>query len=272
MKRIALFAGVIGLVAGQSLAQIDPPTDADIYVLGEVHDNPLHHAEQARLVGLIGPKAVVWEMLSGRQAKVLPGVTGADADAMARALEWEASGWPDFSMYYPIFQASGQAEHLAGAVPREELKSAITMGAAAVLKKNFPGIDAARALPELAADALENLKAEQAEAHCNALPTEMLGGMVEAQRLRDAWMAGEALAALDRDQGPVVIITGTGHARTDTAIPAILANLRPEVTVWSLGQVESDPGADAPFDAVRVTDPAPRDDPCAQFAVPKARK
>ena len=58
MKRIALFAGVIGLVAGQSLAQIDPPTDADIFVLGEVHDNPLHHAEQARLVAMIAPKAV----------------------------------------------------------------------------------------------------------------------------------------------------------------------------------------------------------------------
>ncbi len=51
------------------------------------------------------------------------------------------------------------------------------------------GLDAP--LPE---DEQAAREAEQAEAHCGALPAEMLPGMVEAQRLRDAALA-RAVAA-----------------------------------------------------------------------------
>jgi uncharacterized iron-regulated protein len=108
--------------------------------------------------------------------------------------------------------------------------------------------------------------AEQADAHCQALPADLLPGMVEVQRLRDYLLASAAVSARNTVDGPVVVITGTGHARKDTGVPALIAAGWPELTVWSLGQIEADPGPDAPFDAVIVTAPTPREDPCAAFS------
>jgi uncharacterized iron-regulated protein len=93
----------------------------------------------------------------------------------------------------------------------------------------------------------------------------MLPGMVEAQRLRDARFAQTALRALEETGGPVAVITGNGHARTDRGMPRALARLAPGVDVLSLGQLESRPAAPPPFDVWRVTEPAERPDPCAAF-------
>ena len=115
---------------------------------------------------------------------------------------------------------------------------------------------------------------EQVSVHCDALPAEMAPGMVEAQRLRDAALADAALAALSDTGGPVVVIAGAGHARTDWGVPALIARAAPEVRVLSVGQIEvapGDPAPDAsstngpPFDLWIATPPADRDDPCAAF-------
>ena len=82
--------------------------------------------------------------------------------------------------------------------------------------------------------------------------------------MRDAHFARVALAAYDETGGPVVLITGNGHARTDRAVPAYIVRVRPDLTVHALGLLE-EPVDDAPFDTVIVTAPADRDDPCAAF-------
>jgi uncharacterized iron-regulated protein len=253
------------LAANPALAGVMPAADADVVILGEIHDNPAHHAEQARLVGQLRPEAVVWEMLTPGQLAQAAGADRADEAAFGAALGWEAAGWPDFAMYHPIFLASADALHLGGAVPRGELRPVMEKGALAAWGAPVPWFDAARVLGPLDPEDLDRRKAEQAEAHCNALPVDLLPGMVEAQRFRDATMASAALGALADGKRPVVIITGSGHARTDVGIPAMIRAARPDVTVWALGQVEADPGPDAPYDAVNVTAPAPRQDPCAAF-------
>ncbi len=102
-------------------------------------------------------------------------------------------------------------------------------------------------------------------AHCDALPEGMLGGMVEAQRLRDAAMARAVIAALAETGGPVAVITGNGHARLDWGLPRALERAAPEVEVLSIAQFESAPEEDMPFDLWLVTDPVEREDPCAVF-------
>jgi uncharacterized iron-regulated protein len=247
-------------------ADISVPPDAKIVVLGEIHDNPAHHAEQARVVAEVRPKAVVWEMLSPAQWAAAQAVDRTDAVAFGAALGWQAAGWPDFSMYHPIFMAAGQSAHIPAAVPRDQLRLAMTDGALAALPPQPKALfDVTRALPALTAEDQAAREAEQAAAHCNALPADLLPGMVEAQRLRDAAMAAAALEALAEFGPPVVIITGSGHARTDVGIPAMIRAARPDVSLWSLGQLEADPGPAAPYDAIHVTDPTPRDDPCAAF-------
>ena len=54
----------------------------EIVVLGEIHDNPDHHLNQARAVAALDPAALVFEMLTPDQAaRATPEVRG-DAAAL----------------------------------------------------------------------------------------------------------------------------------------------------------------------------------------------
>ena len=227
-----------------------------------MHDNPAHHLNQARALAALAPKSVVFEMLTEAQAaQALPSLRD-DPAALEAALGWNASGWPDFAIYWPVFEALGAAEIVGAAVPREEARRAFEAPLAEVFgpDSSLFGLDR-----PLAPDDQAAREAEQQAAHCDALPAAMLPGMVAAQRLRDAALAQAALAALRRTGGPVAVITGSGHARTDIGVPALLALAAPEVGVLSLGPMERPAAPDQPFDLWIVTDPAPRDDPCAAF-------
>ncbi|WP_240512135.1 ChaN family lipoprotein [Pseudoruegeria sp. SK021] len=237
---------------------------ADIVLLGEIHDNAGHHANQALSLAALRPSAVVFEMLTSAQAEIVNRL-GAGAEGLPDALGWANSGWPDWPLYAPVFGALGDADVYGMALPRATVRAAITEGAAAV----FPG-DAGRFGLDQSLDASEaaQRQADQQAAHCNALPDEMLPGMVEAQRLRDAAFAQITLVALQETGGPVAVITGNGHARTDHGMARALRQAEPGLRVLSVGHLESLPEGDPPYDLWLVTPPAPRDDPCAVFDRP----
>ncbi len=89
--------------------------------------------------------------------------------------------------------------------------------------------------------------------------------MVEAQRLRDAGLARAVVAAMLETGGPVALITGNGHARTDWGVPRMLGRALPDATVISVGQFEAAPSGPVPHDLWLVTEPAERPDPCLAF-------
>ncbi|WP_126974586.1 ChaN family lipoprotein [Frigidibacter oleivorans] len=233
---------------------------AQVVVLGEVHDNPAHHAHQAQAVAALRPAALVFEMLTPEQAARATPDLRDDAAALAAALEWERSGWPDFAMYHPIFAAARGARVYGAALPRDAVRRSVAEGAAAVFGPDAPrfGLDRPLPAPEQALR-----EAEQMEAHCRAMPEDLMPGMVEAQRLRDAALAEAALQALADTGGPVAVIAGSGHARSDWGVPALIRLAEPGITVLSVGQVEAPAAPDQPFDRWIVTPPAERDDPCA---------
>lgn len=234
----------------------------DVSVLGEVHDNPAHHAAQAERVREIEPKALVFEMLTPEQAdRITPEMRG-DIDAMAEALDWDNSGWPDFAMYYPIFAAAPDARIYGAGVGREEARDAMDGGFDGPLDGEAALFGLDDPLPQQQQDAREAL---QMEAHCNAIPEEMLPGMVRIQRLRDAMLARAALTAHEDTGGPVVVITGNGHARRDWGMPALLALAAPELEVHVIGQTENEMPLVGGFDEVLSAPPAQRDDPCEAF-------
>lgn len=263
MKPVVLTLGLIALAPVALAAEInadllDAVPRTDVLVLGEVHDNPAHHMNQARAIFSLKPKAVVWEQLSAETASRVPKDLSDPAE-VERALGWAQSGWPDFEMYYPIFVAAQGARHYGAEVPRGYARRAVTEGALAVMPDG-PGL--ARDLPE---DEQRAREAEQMAAHCNAMSPDMLPGMVQAQRLRDAYLAQAVLDALAEVGPPVAVITGSGHARKDWGVPAVLADVAPELSVLSVGQIEGTSQANAPFDLWVVTDPIPRVDPCLAF-------
>jgi uncharacterized iron-regulated protein len=239
---------------------------AQIVILGEIHDNKSHHDNQAQAIASIAPKALVFEMLDPAQAEAAVGVDPTDGPAFEAALGWKDSGWPDFALYHPLFAAAPQARLYGAALPRDQVRRAFADGAATVF-----GEEAGRygLLEPLSPEEQAAREADQQAAHCNALPAEMLPGMVAAQRLRDAAFARTAMQALTETGGPVVVITGSGHADKLRGIPVALAAAAPQVTVLSVGQIEGD--GDVPtgtFDLWLRSKATPRGDPCAAFAQP----
>ncbi|MBY6083445.1 ChaN family lipoprotein [Ruegeria arenilitoris] len=245
------------LIPDDILAQMK---DADVVILGEVHDNPLHHLVQTEAIADIDPSAMVWEMVTEEGAQRLAQTAASNPEELSRILRWAETGWPPLSMYYPVFQAS-EAPVYGAMVPRAAARAAMERGAATTL-----GADAARYglnIP-LAPEDQAAREAEQLAAHCNALPAEALPQLVAIQRLRDAVLTRAILRAIDETGGPVAVITGNGHARKDQGIPTFLSRLRPGLKVFVLGQAE-DGVVTGEFDAVIDSPAAEREDPCKAF-------
>ena len=264
MRTNAFMAGliVVGAVAAACSAAGQPAAmeDADVVILGEVHDNPDAHLGQAALISRLQPTAVVFEMLTAEAATATADVDRSDATAMEAATDWRESGWPPFAMYAPIFEALGSAQIVGAAVPRDRAREAFSEGALTVFDGDGVRFGLDQPLPANEQEAREAL---QFAAHCDAVPMEMMPGFVEAQRLRDATFAQSVLDTLEVHGPPVVLITGNGHARTDWGVPAKIAQAAPTVTTYAVAFVESD--TDMPFDEVNIVPPAQRPDPCAQF-------
>ncbi len=236
---------------------------ADIIVLGEIHDNPGHHQNQAAIVAALQPAALVFEMIPQADEDEVNRLRaeGASREAIAAALDWPASGWPDFDLYAPILEAAPDARIFGAGQPSADVQRAAVEGAAGVFGPDAAtyGLDVPLSPEEEAAR-----EADLAEAHCGAMPPELLPGMVEAQRFRDAGLADAALwARTMTGDGQVVVIAGSGHADKARGAPAALAAADPSITVVSLGQFEAQPGDPGHFDAFMIAPAPPRGDPCA---------
>lgn len=267
MKWLALLILIAAApVAAEAIdpSRLDDLPAADVILMGEVHDNPIHHANQARAVLALEPRALIFEMLTPDQAGKVTSETRRSQEAVAAATGWAESGWPDFALYWPIFAAAPGAAIYGAGVMRQDMADLRDKGAAGLFGPEAHRFGLDRPLPAEAQQAAEE---EQRLAHCDMLPVELLPMMVEAQRLRDAALARATLEALAAHGPPVVVIAGSGHVRAG-AVPAMLAQAAPDLRVLSVGQVEEGAAGQQPFDLWIVTPPEPRDDPCATLQKP----
>lgn len=241
----------------------DAARAANVLFLGEVHDNPTHHAVQAAWVEELQPGAIVFEMIEPDVATRITDENRQDAERLAAVLAWEESGWPDFEMYYPIFTAAPAAAIFGAGIPREEVEPVMNGDFSVFFSEDQVrrlGLDQPLAPADQAAR-----EALQAAAHCDALPEELLPAMVAVQRARDAALAHAVLQAVDAGLTPVAVITGNGHVRADWGAPAVLARAAPDLEVFVLAQSEEGRSPEGGFDIV-VDAPAPdRPDPCDAF-------
>lgn len=253
-------------------------------LLGEKHDNPDHHALQARLLGAMlaaGLRPVVaFEMfdVDNQEAIELSRRDHPrDAASLARAVDWEKSGWPPWVDYAPIAQIALDAELkiVATGLPRARLRALMTpakdgSSEAAPLDMGAPLTSADE----------QSLRDELRASHCGHLPEAQFDAMIRFQRARDASMANALVAATAAAKADdAVLIAGTGHAREDRGAGRDLALLDVTRRVTSVAFVEVAAGEDdpagyaarwnttrMPFDFVWFTPRANDDDPCAAFA------
>jgi uncharacterized iron-regulated protein len=268
-------AGILTILSAAVAAStveefVETAQDAGIVILGEVHDNPQHHANQAEIVSALQPAAIVFEMIPQELESTVNQLRaeGASSAAIAEALNWSESGWPPFELYAPILEAAPDARIFGAGQPVADVNRAMVEGAAGPF-----GPDAAiYGLDQPLGEEEQALReARMAEAHCETLAEEVLPGMVEAQRFRDAGLADATLWARTMGGGQVVVITGNAHADTVRGMPEALRIADPEASVVTLGQFEAEPeaGTAEGFDVVIVTAAAERDDPCAALVEPE---
>lgn len=213
--------------------------DADIVLLGEIHDNADHHRLQAEMLiwAAAGEPGVVFEMIGPEQADALEAWQAQpepDPEELGPAVGWAERGWPDWSIYLPIAESAVEAglplfpgapaHGMFQRVVREGLADALTGEQAAGL-----GLDSD--LPTAARRALE----ERLErAHCGIDGHIPLERMVDAQRLRDASMARALVDVHDR-RGGAILIAGNGHVHRGYGVPHYLEALRADLEVVSVG-------------------------------------
>lgn len=116
-------------------AALDMAPDADIVLLGEIHDNPLHHQGQGDLIRQAQPKAVVFEMLSPAQAAKLNATPREDMAKVAARIGWASSNWPDFELYQPVFEALEQIPAVGAAALKADVRRAFSEGLRLCLAK-----------------------------------------------------------------------------------------------------------------------------------------
>ena len=264
MKPFAAAFTALMMCCTSALADVPSlAVDANIVFLGEVHDNPKHHETQADWISALQPAALVFEMIAPDVASGLSAADRADSETLGKALGWAGSGRPEFAMYAPLFSSASNARIYGAAVPRSMARQILSDGlSVAMTLEDRQRFGLERDLPAAQQAARE---AHQMAAHCDALPEDLMPGMVLIQRVRDAWLAQQALAALQDTGGPVVVITGNGHARRDWGAPAAIAQADTTVAVYALGQSEDGAAQSGAFDHVVDAPAAERPDPCAAF-------
>ena len=259
---------------------LDQTGKTDVLLLGETHDNPLHHEYQKKLLQA--------RVASGAQPARMPVLMMEQLDAEdQQALDWTLSGsnrdetlarvsrlirFADKQAYLPFLEIA--FDHRLPVVAA----NISSQRSQPVVRGGFAAYDA----NELDRLAVETVWSEQRQkylvknmggAHCGQLRDELREGLTRGQRLRDALMADSAVPGIGRG---VVGIVGSSHARRDIGLPLYFAARAPEARLLSVGFIEvnpgvTDPGAyradsatgEAPYDVVWFTARAERADPCA---------
>ena len=255
---------------------------APFVLLGEVHDNPVHHQLQADVLQAViaaglRPALAMEQLDREHQSAVdaAAAAAGATADSVADAGVVDRKGWA-WNFYAPLMKLALDARLpvVAMNLSRD--------GARNVARQGFTSLGAS-APADLALDRTWNpvrqkvMEREIDDGHCGQLPPSALPRMIDMQRARDATMAD---ALVTRAPQGAVVIAGAGHVRTDIGIPVYLAARMPGKRVIAIGFVEIDaerrnvgdyaptPTAPPPYDYAWFTPAAEREDPCAGFTMP----
>ena len=258
-----------------SRAELEARLQAATHVLlGETHVHPDHHQLQGAMIQALldaGQRpAVAYEMLDPLQQSDIDAFVASperDPEAFAALVDWDNSGWPEWSLYRPAFAPAlaAQLPLLAAQVPRSETKRYMSEGLGMLAPETVARYGLDQPPPEATQAVLLD---EMFVAHCEMVPREQLAPMVEIQRIRDARMA-DAMLAGAAEHGRAVLVAGTGHTRA-IGVPQLLelGGVAPE-SIVSLGFVSVDPerveasdyGQD--FDLIVFTPEVESEDPCA---------
>jgi uncharacterized iron-regulated protein len=268
-------------------------SSAPVVLLGEVHDNDLHHRIRGSLLydwvrsEPSRPAALVFEHFDREHEDALRlaqrragGATPAarsrrdnrpSLDELLEVARFDrtAWGWP---AHRPLFEAARRS----GAT----WIAANFSQASARRLRGEPDGEVEPALRAVVAASRWSPQAQQAldqalvAGHCGQLPQAALAAVARVQRLRDAALA---LPLLDGAERRSLLLAGNGHVRRDHGVPLYLGALEREALVIGFEESTGPAGGDpvtavgaaragdyaGAYDFVCLTQAADREDPCA---------
>lgn len=258
---------------------------ATVLLLGETHDNPLHHEIQQKLLKALiesgARPALMMEQLDAVSQPALDkALAGSNRDEVLNSVT-KLIKFSDWKAYQPFLSIAvdNKLPVIAANVSNQQLQPVVWRG--------FAAYDADD-LKRLAIEEVWNERRQKylvknmGGAHCGKLKDELRDGLTRSQRLRDALMVDSAVSSVGRG---VVAIVGSSHARRDIGLPLYFAARAPRARILSIGFFEVSPGVtdprayeadsatgDAPYDVIWFTprvDRGKRGDPCAELDEPK---
>ena len=266
---------------------------ADVALLGEAHDNPVHHRVETWVLQALAASAtmpaLVMEQYDLEQQPAIDTAVAAMATTQHKLDDLRSimvDGW-DWTLYRPLLAVALQAaipvraaNSSRATLQRVSRTGLASLGVGQAARLGLNGNWSARQQAALERDIVDG--------HCGLLPASAVPAVALAQRTRDAVMADQLLAALSAattGAGPVLGIFGREHVRRDLAIPVYLDARAPATRVISVGMIEvaadsSAAAIDADIraaaaghmhDYLVLTPPAERHaDPCAALGKPVA--
>ncbi len=242
-----------------------------IFFLGEIHDNEHGHQrrlEQVRQLIEQGPQPVVaMEQFDRENQAVLDAALSQCPDVDCVLAKAATTGW-EWRFYKPYVQwaLDKKIKLVAANLSNVDVRKVMTHGFDAVLGAQM--VDAYQ-LKQIPGQLLSAQNKAIKEGHCNMLPAQAIGPMVQGQIARDVWMAHVVNGV---SNAPVVLVAGNGHVRKDAGVMQWLTPQNQAKTQVH-GYVEGvDPHDATWYDHVHVVPRVEREDPCLVFTQNRSPK
>ena len=270
----------------ESQAFVDKPTmlqdilSSDYILLGETHDNIEHHNGQIWVISELNKAnkkaGIAFEMISQTQAETADINGFTSPDELIKHLETEETGWQYGAYYKQVFDSAMTARYqfYPANMSRQTLMAAMRKNGEE-LPEHIKRVLDNNPLPELPS---ESLKEEIIKSHCGVANDGMVKAMILGQRVRDAIMAQTLVDARAKTGLSMILIAGSGHVRTDRAVPMYLKHEDNKARSISIAWLEVDEEArnvedytqhwkdgKLPFDYVWFTAQVERPDPCEEM-------
>ncbi|OGG96755.1 MAG: hypothetical protein A2527_04155 [Candidatus Lambdaproteobacteria bacterium RIFOXYD2_FULL_50_16] len=261
-------------------AEID---QAQIILIGETHDNPVHHQFQRQVLKRLGPKKPVLtiELFAQEQTSMLMLYATGKGDwsnDLRKGLNWESQDNELWQAYLGLIEEARLLKlELAGI----DLDRALIRRLTKLGRQNLTPLEQAQLPPVTSSsDAYKQLMYANFTAdHCGWSDPELLEKLYQVWQIRNEVMA-ENLARLHRahPERPIVVALGAGHIQYGQAVLARLKSKLPGVKMFALAMQEVDrearplaeyyePKVDfgPPFEWLQFTHRTRWEDPCETF-------
>jgi uncharacterized iron-regulated protein len=264
----------VGVTLTATAHSIDSPLQAGptaIILMGEIHDNShghtlrLHHV--MALISQGHRPVVAMEQIDRENQAVLDNALVRCEDVNCVLDAAATAGW-EWRFYKPFVQLAldKKITLIAANLSNADVRKVMSNGFKAVFS---PETINSYNLNQIQPQLLNAQNKAIQEGHCNMLPAQAIGPMVQGQIARDVWMASVVNGVTNQ---MVVLIAGNGHVRKDAGVYQWLSPDKQGLTQVH-GVVERADTNDANwFDHVVTVPEVEREDPCRVFTQKPGKK